>query len=43
MLRLSLFCIEKFGIARMKEITKEDINRRISQFVDLVNFEINLV
>lgn len=40
---MASFCVEKFGTTRMKEITKEDINTRISQFVDLVNFEINLV
>ena len=40
---MASFCVEKFGTTRMKEITKEDINSRISQFVDLVNFEINLV
>lgn len=40
---MASFCVEKFGTTRMKEITKEDINTRISQFVDLVNFEIKLV
>jgi len=27
----------------MREITKEDINARIRQFVDLVNFDINII
>jgi sugar/nucleoside kinase (ribokinase family) len=40
---MASFCVEKFGTARMKEISKEDINGRISQFVDLVSFEIKLV
>lgn len=40
---MASFCVEKFGTTRMKEISKEDINARISQFVDLVNFEIKLV
>lgn len=40
---MASFCVEKFGTARMKEISREDINGRISQFVDLVSFEINLV
>ncbi len=40
---MASFCVEKFGTARMKEISKEDINGRISQFVDLVSFEINLI
>ena len=40
---MASFCVEKFGTTRMREITKEDINSRIGQFVDLVNFEISLV
>jgi sugar/nucleoside kinase (ribokinase family) len=40
---MASFCVEKFGTTRMKEITKEDINARIAQFVDLVNFDIKLV
>ncbi|KIC95247.1 PfkB family carbohydrate kinase [Flavihumibacter solisilvae] len=37
---LASFCVEKFGATRMKEITKKDIDARVQQFVDLVNFEI---
>jgi sugar/nucleoside kinase (ribokinase family) len=40
---MASFCVEKFGPTRLKEITKEDIDRRIQQFKDLVNFEIELV
>lgn len=40
---LASFCVEKFGTNRMQELTKEEINERIDQFVDLVNFEISLV
>ena len=40
---MASFCVEKFGATRLKEITKEDIDRRIQQFKDLVNFEIELV
>jgi sugar/nucleoside kinase (ribokinase family) len=40
---LASFCVEKFGPARLKEISKTDIERRIQQFVDLVNFDIELV
>jgi sugar/nucleoside kinase (ribokinase family) len=32
-----------FGPERMKEITKEDIDARLSEFVQLVNFDIDLV
>jgi sugar/nucleoside kinase (ribokinase family) len=40
---LASFCVEKFGPNRLKEITKADIDERISQFVNLVNFDIDLV
>ena len=40
---LASFCVEKFGPERMKEITKADIDSRIAAFVQLVNFEIDLV
>jgi sugar/nucleoside kinase (ribokinase family) len=40
---LASFCVEKFGPNRMKEITKADIDQRIKEFVQLVNFEIDLV
>jgi sugar/nucleoside kinase (ribokinase family) len=40
---MASFCVEKFGPTRLKEITKEDIDRRIMQFKDLVSFEIELV
>ena len=40
---LASFCVEKFGPNRMKEISKEDIDARLSEFVQLVNFDIDLV
>jgi sugar/nucleoside kinase (ribokinase family) len=40
---MASFCVEKFGATRLKEITKQDIDRRIQQFKELVNFEIELV
>jgi len=40
---MASFCVEKFGPERLKEITREDIDHRISQFVQLVNFDIDLV
>lgn len=39
---MASFCVEKFGPTRLKEISKEDIDRRIRQFHELVNFEIEL-
>jgi sugar/nucleoside kinase (ribokinase family) len=40
---MASFCVEKFGPERLKEITKEDIDVRLSEFVQLVNFDIDLV
>ena len=40
---MASFCVEKFGPTRLKEITNEDIVRRIQQFKQLVSFEIELV
>lgn len=40
---MASFCVEKFGPERLKEITKTDIDERLSEFVQLVNFDIDLV
>lgn len=40
---LASFCVEKFGTERLREITKEDIDNRLQEFVRLVNFDIELV
>ena len=40
---LAGFCCEKFGPQRLKEITRKDIDNRINQFAQLVNFDISLV
>lgn len=40
---MASFCVEKFGTTRLKEISREDIEARIQQFVQLVNFDIELV
>ncbi|HVF97011.1 MAG TPA: PfkB family carbohydrate kinase [Flavisolibacter sp.] len=40
---MASFCVEKFGPERLKEITKEDIDRRLTQFQELVSFDIELV
>ena len=40
---MASFCVEKFGTERLKEITKADIDERIQQFVNLVQFDIDLV
>ncbi len=40
---MASFCVEKFGTERLKEISKADIDERIKEFVQLVNFDIALV
>jgi len=40
---MASFCVEKFGPTRLKEIRKGDIDERIRQFIELVNFDIQLV
>jgi sugar/nucleoside kinase (ribokinase family) len=40
---MASFVVEKFGHARLTEITTADISQRLNYFVDLVNFDIDLV
>jgi hypothetical protein len=40
---LASFCVEKFGTQRLTEINAEDIKARVASFVQLVNFDIELV
>lgn len=40
---MASFCVEKFGPQRLQELTHEEIETRINEFVELVNFDINLV
>lgn len=40
---MASFCVEKFGPTRLKEINQVDIDARIRQFKNLVNFDIELV
>jgi sugar/nucleoside kinase (ribokinase family) len=40
---MASFCVEKFGPQRLKEITKKDIDIRLAEFVQLVNFDIDLI
>ena len=40
---IASFCVEKFGTTRLKELTKSNIDERVQQFVELVNFDIALV
>ncbi len=36
---LASFCVEKFGINRLKEITTSELNNRIARFVELSHFQ----
>ncbi len=40
---MASFCVEKFGTQKLREINKADIDARIAEFVQLVNFDIELV
>jgi sugar/nucleoside kinase (ribokinase family) len=40
---MASFCVEKFGTERLREITKADIDARLDEFVQLVNFDIAVV
>jgi sugar/nucleoside kinase (ribokinase family) len=40
---MASFCVEKFGTSRLQELTREEIDTRIRQFVNLVNFDIELI
>ncbi|MBK6818240.1 MAG: sugar kinase [Bacteroidetes bacterium] len=39
---MASFGVEKFGAERLKEINRNDITKRLNQFVDLVNFDIDI-
>lgn len=40
---MASFCVEKFGLERMVSLTRDEIEQRVQQFVDLVQFDIQLV
>jgi sugar/nucleoside kinase (ribokinase family) len=40
---MASFCVEKFGTERLTEISVDDIRARVQSFVQLVNFDIELV
>lgn len=39
---MASFCVEKFGPLRLQEINDNDIENRINEFVELVNFDIEV-
>ena len=40
---MASFCVEKFGTKKLEELTDEDVEKRLQEFVDLVQFDISLV
>jgi sugar/nucleoside kinase (ribokinase family) len=40
---MASYCVEKFGTERLREITKQDIDTRLAEFVNLSSFDIKLV
>lgn len=39
---MASFCVEKFGVERLRELTHQEIDQRISEFIKLVHFEVSL-
>lgn len=39
---MASFCVEKFSIERLKDLSDQEIRDRVAMFVDLVNFEADL-
>jgi sugar/nucleoside kinase (ribokinase family) len=39
---MASYCVEKFGTARLRELTEKDIEARITEFVGLVSFDSDL-
>lgn len=37
---LASFCVEKFGTEKLKNLTQQEVNERVQQFVELSSFEI---
>ena len=40
---LASFCVEKFGSERIENLSGDDLSNRLQAFVDLVNFDIEIV
>ena len=40
---MASFCVEKFGTERIANLTHDELENRVQQFVDLVQFDIQLV
>lgn len=40
---MASFCVEQFGPNRLQEINAKDIEERVNEFIELVNFDIDIV
>ncbi|MBK9401319.1 MAG: sugar kinase [Bacteroidetes bacterium] len=40
---MASFCVEKFGLERIVSLTDSEVDERVQQFIDLVQFDITLV
>lgn len=40
---MASFCVEKFGTERLNNLTQDEIDNRVQDFIDLVQFDISLV
>jgi sugar/nucleoside kinase (ribokinase family) len=40
---MASFCVEKFGTERLRDLSREEIDERVEDFIDLVQFEISLM
>ena len=40
---MASFCVEKFGLERLIGLTQEEVDERVQEFIDLVQFDIELV
>ncbi len=39
---MASFCVEKFGIERLKNVSQDELDDRVREFIDLVQFDISL-
>jgi hypothetical protein len=40
---MASFCVEKFGVERIVDLKNAELEARVQQFINLVQFEISLV
>ena len=40
---MASFCVEKFGTERLVNLDKEELDNRVQEFINLVQFDIALV